>query len=157
AVDAKIAVKLKDACEKAGGAAKQMFDAISKESQPGVAALRDGFLKAAEEALKKTPDPLAAMKSVLTAGAATYLGKGADMTAEMLKKVGGISRVVDLSTVYSTLLQSAYKAQFPHEDIFQLAAANGKFDPKANINDGSTLKGKAPISWSKTATMAGME
>jgi hypothetical protein len=110
------------------------------ESQPKAAAMRGSFLKEAEAKLKTMPNqPLEAMRAVIRGG--KYFFLGTEIPQKAITKAGGISRVVDLPSIFKFYLDPSYKAKFKTPEEFSAAADRGKFDPVKDIDDRKLMKG----------------
>jgi hypothetical protein len=144
------ATDIKTACEQVGGVAKTKYNDVMAEHQAGAVAVRPPFLTGATARLKPDPKkPLEAMRSEVSDGGDKYILKGDQIPLTEILGQQGISRVIDLPSVFNYYLEAGYKARLKltTADDFLQACAAGKFNPKTDLNDGAEIRGKVAESW----------
>ena len=141
---------LKGACAKAGGVAETKFTQVMGESQAGATAVRPSFLAGANVRLKPAPDkPLDAMRNEVSGSGDKYILKGDPIPVSEIVGQQGISRVLDLPSVFNYYLDAGYKSRLKltSADDFLKACAEGKFNPQTDLNDAAEIRGKVAESW----------
>jgi hypothetical protein len=141
---------LKGACEKAGGVAKVKFQQLMSESQPGATGMRPGFVAGANVRLKTAPDkPLEAMQDEVSGSGDKYILKGPPIPTSEIVGQQGISRVLDLPSVFKYYLKPDFISGLglTSVDDFLKACAEGKFNPSTDMDDSKEIRGKVAESW----------
>lgn len=149
---------LKAACDKDGGMAKTKFGQVMAEAEPGAAGARASFLAGANVRLKTAPTkPLDAMRNEVSESGDKYILKGTPIPTTEIVGTAGISRVLDLPSVFNYYLRADYKAShgIVTEDDFVAACAAGKFNPKTDLDDSKEIRGKVAESWWFAKAQAG--
>ncbi|HMG21792.1 MAG TPA: hypothetical protein VK607_10760, partial [Kofleriaceae bacterium] len=144
------AADLKGACDKAGGVPKTKFANVMGESQAGAVAVRPSFLAGANLRLKDAPEkPLDAMRNEVSGSGDKYILKGDPIPIAEIIGQNGISRVLDLPSVFNYYLDAGYKARLKltSADDFLKACGEGKFNPATDLNNAAEIRGKVAESW----------
>lgn len=144
------ATDIKTACEQAGGVAKVKYSDVMAERQPGAVAVRPAFITGATARLKPDPKkPLEAMRNEVSGSGDKYILKGDLIPIEEIIGQQGISRVLDLPSVFNYYLDAGYKSRLKlaSADDFLRACADGKFNPKTDLNNAAEIRGKVAESW----------
>ena len=149
---------LKAACDKDGGMAKTKFGQVMAEAQPGAAGVRPSFLAGANVRLKDAPaKPLDAMRNEVSGSGDKYILKGDPVPIAEVIGQSGISRVLDLPSVFNYYLDAGYKSRLKlaSADDFLAACAAGKFNPATDLNNAAEIRGKVAESWWFAKAQAG--
>jgi hypothetical protein len=143
-------VDLATACNK-DPVAKQKYIDVTGEAQPRAAAMRTQFLDGATKRLQKMPDkPLQAMRDEVTQTGTKYLLLGNKVPENEILKRGGVSRVLDLPSLFNHgYLSPAFLSQWKVRDpdgVVQ-AAIQKHFDPNRDLDESAVLRGKTEETW----------
>ena len=136
-------VNLATAC-KSDPVANHKYNDVMSEAQPRAAAMKAKFVADATKALESMPNqPLQAMRSVVRGGGYFFLGN--EIPPKAIADANGVSRVVDLPSIYNYYLDPSYKQRFQSVDMFCGAAAKGQFDPVKHIDDRKSMLGSGGV------------
>ena len=139
---------------------------IDVESDPACAALRAPFFAGAQRRLDRDSSAasnggraaLNAMRGEIAANERTYLLKGPELPAAQLLGANGITRILDLPSLYDyNYLKPTVKAMHRNADAFVSAAQARRFNPDNDLDNRRTLRGKVNETWwAEVGTTAGM-
>ena len=141
---------LADACMADTGTAKQKYQDVMHEMQPRAVAVRPQFIEGATKKMHDGAPPLQAMRNEVTSNGQKYLCLGAVIPEQALVGSNGISRVLDLPSVYGFKFVkpefSQKNAVFSEEDFLE-RVREGKFDPSRDLEEETPLRGRAEQTW----------
>jgi len=139
---------------------------IDVDTDPDCAPLKAAFFAGAETRLNKDSSAatnggkaaLKAMRAEVEAKQGTYLLQGRELPAAQLVAANGITRILDLPSLYNYgYLKPSIKGMYANADAFVSAAQARRFDPKKDLDNRRSLRGKVKETWwAATGNTAGM-
>src|SRR5262245_53853018 len=132
------------------------------ETSGGAVGVRPQFLVNANKKLQAqgaTKNAYQAMKDEVLGNQGTYLFKGPVIPKSEIKDHMGISRIIDIISLWNRNgIKADYKSAFTDMDDFLAEIhsddAAGEFDPKTHCNDDYPIRGAAEQSWWFSAKQA---